>query len=203
MAVPDGAILRVVASFLFPESVIAQNVFYAIFNDTGGSDDEDDVVSDVIDWLEGAYTEVITAISDEVDTTTVHVYLYDAVDDDWDEVGSAPWSVNFNNTADMMPHGCAMIAHCQTTDPDVRGTKYVGGPGDGAADASNLSGPIITLMLNYADEWIAPFVGAATGGDFGPGIWSVKNTAFFLCNGVDSVNTDIGYQRRRKPGVGI
>ena len=203
MAVPDGTILRIVASFLFPESVIAQNVFYAIFNDTGGSNDEDDVVSDAVDWLEDMYTEVITAISDEVSSTQCHVYLYDAVDDDFDEVGSAPWSVNFSNTADMMPHGCSMIAHCQTSDPDVRGTKYIGGPGDGAATASALSGPIITLMLNFADDWVAPFVGLATGGDFGPGIWSVKNTAFFLCSGVNSVNTDIGYQRRRKPGVGI
>lgn len=203
MAVPDGAILRVVASFLFPESVIAQNVFYAVFADTGGSDDEDDVVSDLVDWLESAYTEIITAISDEVDTDQVQVYIYDSSDDDWDEVGSAPWSVAFNNSADMMPHGCALIAHCQTSDPDVRGTKYIGGPGDGAADASALSAPIIALMVSFADEWVAPFVGAATGGDFGPGIWSPTQTNFMLANGTISINGDVGYQRRRKPGVGI
>lgn len=203
MAVPDGAILRVVASFLFPESVIAQNVFYAVFADTGGSDDEDDVVSDVIDWLEGAYTEVISAIVDEVTTTQVQVYLYDPIDEDWDEVGSAPWSVTFTNSADMMPHGCAMIAHAQTMDPDVRGTKYIGGIGDGAADASALTAPIIALLVAFADEWVAPFVGAATGGDFGPGVWSPTQVNFFLANGTISANGDVGYQRRRKPGVGI
>lgn len=203
MAVLDGAILRVVASFLFPESVIAQNVFYTVFSPDNGSADEADVISDLVDWVEAMYTEIDNVIVNDVTTTQIQVYVYDSIDDDWDEVGNSPWSVTMLASADMMPHGCAIIAHCQTSDPDVRGTKYIGGPDDDSAAASAIVGGVLTQMLAFAAEWVTPFVGAVTAGTFGPGIWSPKNTSFFLANGTYSINGDIGYQRRRKPGVGI
>jgi hypothetical protein len=203
MAVSDGAILRVVASMLFPDSVIAQNVFYAVFADTGGSDDEDDVVSDLVDWCEAMFGEITGMIVNDVTTSEIQVYEYDAGDDDWDEVGSASWSVTFTDTADMMPHGVAAVLHNKTSDPDTWATKYIGGLGETQALDSDIIAGALADLADFVTDWNTSFIGAATGGTFGPGVWSEKDTVFKLFNGTGSVNGILGYQRRRKPGVGI
>lgn len=203
MAVPDGAILRYVLSLLMPDSVIAQNVFYAVFADTGGSDDEDDVISDLDDWVEDIFTHIIDRVSDSVDTVGAKVYLFDPIDDDWDEVGTGTPVVNFSNVADMTPHGVAALVHMMTTDPDVMGGKYIAGLADANFTGSDLEAGIMLDLIDFGGEWVTPFVGAATGGDFGPGVWSVAQHVFKLANLTYRINGQCAYQRRRKPGVGI
>lgn len=203
MAVPDGTILRVVASLLFPESVIAQNIFYAVFADTGGSDDDDDVISDLADWIEAIYDELAAEIQLDVQLTDIKVYFYDAGDDDWDELGADVLSDSFTGADEMLPHGVAAIQHAKTTNPDVQASKYWGGLDEGAQNKSILSANTITALTAAGLEWVTAFVGAATGADFGPGVWSPTKVNFFLFNGVYVTNGYMGYQRRRKPGVGI
>lgn len=203
MAVSDGAILRIVASLLFPESVIAQNIFYTVFTDTGTSDDEDDVISDLVTWIESMYTQLNSWMNDEIAGSQIQVYYYDSVDDDWDEVGSEPITVAPTSNNDMLPHGCAGIMHAKTSNPDVQATKYFGGLTEGSCTGSSLGALLTAKMVDLGDAWVAPFVGGITGADFGPGVWSTAKTNFFLFNGVFVINGDIGYQRRRKPGVGI
>lgn len=203
MAVPDGAVLRLVTAFLMPDAVIAQMVFNAVFADTGVSDDELDVVDDLVDWAEAMLTHLITRLVPEISTTDIKVYIYDALDDDWDEVGSDTWSVTFTNASEMLPHGIAAVVHAKTIDPDVQGTKFVPGLGEATQDESDLSAGILGDLADFADEWVTPFVGLATGGDFAPVVWSVVATTPKLMSGDIVVNGQVGYQRRRKPGVGI
>lgn len=203
MAVADGAILRIVASLLFPESVIAQNVFYAVFADTGASNDDQDVVDDLAEWLEDAYTLIAGFIDTSVSLTDIKVYNYDSIDDDWDEVGAASIGLAFTGTTDMLPHGVAYLLHAKTTDPDVQAAKFIGGFTEGGqADGIWLSS-INTVMATWAADWVTAFVGTATGGDFSPGVWSVAQQVFKVFNGVINLNSIPAYQRRRKPGVGI
>lgn len=203
MAVPDGAILRVVASLLFPESVIAQNVFYAVFADTGASNDDDDVISDLVDWIEGIYANLNAQIQLDVSATDIKVYIYDATDPDWDEVGSDVLSDAFAGTDEMLPHGVAAVQHAKTTNPDVQATKYWGGFDEDTQNKSIVTSTATTALVAAGLDWVTAFVGAATGGDFGPGVWSPTMTNFLLFNGVYVTNGYMGYQRRRKPGVGI
>lgn len=203
MAVSDGAILRIVASMLFPDNVIAQNVFNAVFADTGGSNDTDDVISDLVDWVEAMYTEVAPAMSDEITSSDIKVYEYDSVDDDWDEVGTDTWSVSFTQSSEMLPHGVACVVHGRTIDPDTLGTKYLGGFAEDQQDASDWISTLLTKAGLFLIEWYTPFVGAATGGDFAPVIWSPTDTVARIMNETGYVNGQVGYQRRRKPGVGI
>lgn len=203
MAISDGTVLRIVASLLFPDSVIAQNVFYAVFADTGGSNDTDDVLSDLADWVEAIYATVESHIPAVVALTGMKVYEYDAIDDDWDEVGDAVLSDSFAGAGDMLPHGVAGVIHAKSTDPDVQGAKYVGGIAELQCDDGTFTSSAVNALIDFANEWTAAYVGAATGADFGPGVWSPTHTNFFLFNGVEVVNAICGYQRRRKPGVGI
>jgi hypothetical protein len=203
MAVADGAILRIVASLIFPESVIAQNVFYAVFADTGGSDAEEDVLTDLATYIEAVYTTMTARVDDIISVTGIKVYNYDALDDDWDEVGDEVLNYDFEGSGDMCAHGVAGLVHAKTTDPDVQAAKYIGG----ILDAQMIEGTWVTGtvedMADFAAEWSTPFVGIASGADFAPGVWSVVNKNFFLFSGVEVVNVIPAYQRRRKPGVGI
>lgn len=203
MAVADGAILRVVASLLFPENVIAQNVFYCVFADTGTSDDEDDVVDDLATWVEDMYDHFNTVIADTVDLTGIKVYNYDVIDDDWDEVGDAVLSDSFGSGSDILVHGVAMVIHAKTTDPDVQAAKFIGGFSEPNTEDGLFVASALVTGVNFAVEWSTAFVGAITGAQFGPGVWSVKNQNFFLFSGTEVINAIPGYQRRRKPGVGI
>ena len=203
MAVSDGAILRIVAEFLMPELVIAQNIYYAVFRDTGGSNDEQDVVDDVTDWIDNIYTNLIAICSDDLALQITTVYVRDLVGGDWDELGTGIPTVTFTDPDTIVPHGVAALCHAYTTDPDVRGSKYFPGFADSEVTASFVSGGGLTALLAVCADWVLEYVGSATGGDFEPGVWSPTNGAFyqfidsFVANGV------VAYQRRRKPGVGI
>ena len=204
MSVPDGAILKVVTSLLMPDSVIAQLVWAVVFADTGASNDEQDVVDDCAVWVEEILDNLAAYIKTTVTIASHKVYIYDAGDDDFDEVGltASSW-VGTSSATDMLPHGVAAICHAMTSNPDVIGTKYFPGFCEGFSSNSDWTGATVTAMLAAAADWVTAFVGANTGGDFGPGVWSPKNTLFYLMTGAYSANGDSGYQRRRKPGVGI
>ena len=203
MAISSGTILKVVASLLMPDSVIAQNVFYSVVADLVTSDDEADVVDDIITWVEAMYDNIKANIVSGVTTSDVKVYEYDSIDDDWDEVGSDTWSITMSNGNDMLPHGVAIVCHAKSLDPDVQATKYIPGFADSLITESDVQGGAVTTTALFCADWVTAFTGAATGGDFGPGVWSTVGTVFKLFNGDYSVNGQVGYQRRRKPGVGI
>ena len=203
MAVADNSVLRVVVSLLLPESVIAQNIYYVFFDGNGASDDEDDVLSDVVDWVEAIYTEFDDHIDASVALTGLKLYIYDSVDDDWDAVGDALLADTFAGVGDITAHGVALLMHAKTTNPDVQAGKFFGGLVkqsmlDGVWQAGSLAAAVLAAV-----EWSTAFVGAATGSDFGPGVWSTAKNSFFHFSGVEVINAYPGYQRRRKPGVGI
>ena len=202
MAISSGTVLRVVAQMLFPDSSVMQNVFNVVVTDLVTSDAEEDVVTDCITWVEAMFTELVAYIDSGVDADEVFVYEYDAIDDDWDEVGSDIWTDAFAAVGGMSPHGVACLVIGRTIDPDVQGKKYIGGIQETSIAGSALAGLLITALTNFGVEWFTPFVGAETGGTFGPVIWSPTGTVPKVMTGA-SVNGISAYQRRRKPGVGI
>lgn len=203
MSVSDGTILRIVAQFLMPESVIAQNIFYAVFNDTGGSNADQDVIDDCAEWVDSLFINIVDFISDTVDLQLVKVYVRDLIGNDWDELGNGTPVVTFSDVDTIVPHGVAALVHAFTTDPDVRGSKYIAGVADVEQTASSLSGGFMTALLLYCADWVSSWVGTETGGDFDPGVWSPTQVDFFPMVDHFIVNGQVGYQRRRKPGVGI
>jgi hypothetical protein len=203
MAILTGTILKVVASILMPENVIAQNIFYAVVTDLVTSDDEDDVVADLVTWVELMYAELNEGVADVCAASDVKVYEYDPLDEDWDEVGSDVWTDGFALVSDMLPHGAAGLIHAKTTNPDVQAGKYIAGIGEVTCVESDWDIGAITRFADFAAVWVAPFVGTETGGTFGSGVWSTAKENFLLFNGIYIVNGLVAYQRRRKPGVGI
>jgi hypothetical protein len=203
MAISANTVLRVVAEIIMPSTVIAQNVFYALFLDDGGSNDDEDVVDDCVDWLDSLYARFATKIPSSVDLGECVVYQWDPIGQDWDEITSSSLTGPFVGTDDMLPHGVAPVVTGRTVDPDVNGRKFFPGFQEDQCDGSALEASALSALTLAGQDWVTPFVGAATGSTFTTGVWSPTQEAFFafVLNWI--VNGIIGYQRRRKPGVGI
>lgn len=203
MSVTDGDILRIVASLLWTDGNINQNVFNAVVTGGGSPWTDQDIVDDAEDWLDNMYANLTGNVSDELDGNEVSVYKYDAIDDDWDEVSSQAWAWDPTQTAEQLPRGVAGLVRLWTTDPDVQGKKYIPGLTETSLVDGLWNAGQITNFLLFAADWYNAFVGAASGATFTPGIWSVAGTVFKL--GVDHIATSTipAYQRRRKRNVGI
>lgn len=203
MTVSDPSILRVVASFLWTDGNVNQNVFNCSISGTGAPWDEADVVADCEDWLDDMYLNIAGGMSDEIDGNEIVVYKYDVVGDDWDEVGSEAWLYNPSAAGDQLPRGVAGLVRLWTADPDVQGKKYLGGMTEGTTTDGLFVAGTVSDFLDFAADWYTPFAGGLTTATFTPGVWSVVQKTLFL--GINHVATSTipAYQRRRKRNVGI
>ena len=203
MTVADDDILRVVASLLWTDGNVNQNVYNCLISGGGGPYADQDVADDAEDWLDNMYANLTASTTNAIDGNEVIVYKYDSVGDDWDEVSSQSWTWNPSVATNYLPRGVAPLVRLWTTDPDVQGKKYLPGSVEVHLDDGLWSAAYIVSMLAFAADWYTPFVGAATGATFTPGIWSVVGSVLKL--GVDhlAANSIPAYQRRRKRNVGI
>lgn len=203
MSITDGTILRVVASLLWTDGNINQNVFNCVITGGGSPWDEADVIADALDWLENMYANLTGSMSEFIDGNSVTVYEYDAIDDDWDEVGSDAWVFDPTGVSEQLPRGVAGLVRLWTSDADVQGKKYIPGLVEGNLNDGLFSASLITNFLAFAADWYNPFVGATSGATFTPGIWSVAGTVFKAAIDHIATSTVPAYQRRRKRTVGI
>jgi hypothetical protein len=203
MTISTGDILRIVASMLWTDGEINQNVFNAQVSGGGGPWTDSDIADDAEAWLDDMYANLTGSTSDELDGNEVVVYKYDVGDADWDEVFSQSWSWNPSGASEQSPRGVAGLVRLWTEDPDVQGKKYIPGTVEGNITDGLLDGAWLGAALAFAADWYLPFAGGTTGATWTPGIWSVAQTAFK--EGVDHIAASAipAYQRRRKNNVGI
>lgn len=203
MSITVGDVLKVVAIMSTVDGNIFENVFSAVIGGSGGPYDDDDIVDDAVAWLDAMYANVTNYVSNLIDGSEARIYVYDPVDDDYDEVGSGAWSWNPASSIEPAAWGVAGLINAKTTDPDVSGKKYL--PGfhqQNLVDSLWISGAV-TAMAAFAADWVTGFTGGTSGADWVPGIWSVARTNFYACSGTVLIPTIPAYQRRRKQGVGI
>lgn len=203
MSITVGDILKVVAVMQWLDGDIAQNVFSVVVGGTGGPFDELDVVDDLEDWLDDMYANMTSLGADEIDGSELRVYIYDSIDDDYDEVGSGVWAWNPTSADHQLPRGVAALINAKTINPDVNGKKYLPGMVETSSDDGLWNTAMMTALVLFAVDWTTTFVGAASGATFVPGVWSPTRTTFFAFSGTEIIPTIPAYQRRRKRGVGI
>lgn len=203
MSITVGDVLRIVVTMVWLDGDLAQNIFNAVIAGTGGPFDDGDIVDDAVDWAQTMFANLTTFQSDEIDGSQVQVYIYDPVDDDWDEVGSASFPYNPTGAADQMPRGVAGLINAKTLDPDVSGKKYVAALMENNADHGLWSAGLITGLANFAADWTGLFTGGTSGASWVPGVWSQKQTNLRAMTGDVIIPSIPAYQRRRKQGVGV
>ena len=203
MSVQVGDILKMVAILNWVDGDIMQNVFNAVIGGTGGPYDDEDIVDDALAWIDALYTGTEGRFTTDVSGSEVRVYIYDSVDDDWDEVGSGAWTFVGTDPGDVLPRGVALLVNAKTIDPDVSGKKYLGGATESGQTDGLWTSTALGGYATWAAEWVDPFVGSVSTADWITGVWSVKNTVFKPFTGTVIIPTIPAYQRRRKQGVGI
>lgn len=203
MSVLPGDILRVVASMLWTDGNVNQNVYNALLSGAGSPWTDEDIADDAAAWLANMYANLISLVSDNLDGNEVIVYKYDPIDADWDEVSSETFSWNPTGAADQLPRGTAPLVQLWTEDPDVQGKKYMPGFIETFLTDGLYTAGTLTSLLAFAADWFTPFAGATSGATWTPGVWSVAQSAFKT--GVDHIAASAipAYQRRRKRNVGI
>lgn len=203
MSVQAGDVLRIVASFLWTDGNVNQNVFNAVVTGGGAPFDDSDIADDAEAWLDDMYLNLVAMMSDEIDGNEVIVYKYDAGDGDWDEVASQSWSYDPTQVSDQLPRGVAALARLWTDDPDVQGKKYIPGITEQSVEDGLINAAGLVNLLAFAADWYLPFVGAVSGATWTPGIWSVVGTVFNAAVDHLAASAIPAYQRRRKRNVGI
>jgi hypothetical protein len=90
----------------------------------------------------------------------------------------------------------------KTSDTEITGRKFIPGFAESGIEDNNWgSGTLVSLAL-YAVEWASTWVDP-NDVTLVIGVYSNTKNTFAASNGVEVVNGIAGYQRRRKPGVGI
>lgn len=203
MSVTSGDILRIVATYLWTDGNVMQNVFNAVVTGAGSPWDDDDIVADGLAWVQNLYANWTSILVNDVDGSQVVGYVYDPIDDDWDELASDNWTFNPTSVAEQIPRGVALLINMKSTDPDVSGKKYIGGFGEGSVTDGLWVAGSVAAAIAFAADWNAPFTGATSGASWQPGIWSPTDTVFRATDSTAIIPLIPAYQRRRKRGIGI
>lgn len=202
MTVTVGDILKVVCTLVWTDGNIAQNVFNARIGGSGGPFTDGDIVDDAESWSDTMFANLVAVMTTLIDGSQIQVYKYDAIDDDFDEVGTVGWTFDPTLVAHQLPRGSAGLSTCRTSDADVQGKKYLTGFTENHLTDGLYTVSLLTLILGFADDWVTPFVGGTSGASWVPGIWSPKNSALYDCDDSYTASAIPAYQRRRKRGVG-
>lgn len=201
--ISNGDLLKIVVTMAFGDSHVVQNVFAAIISGGGGPWDVIDVLDDLDVYLTAVYDNITSIIDDGLDGTDIDAFVYDPIDDDFDDIGNEPWGWTPTSNGAEMPRGVAALVVAPTTDPDVQGKKYIGGLTEELFTGGVLTGAALTAIINWATDWIDPFTGSVSGATYTPGVWSTILKDVIPFRDSFSTNAIAAYQRRRKRGVGI
>jgi hypothetical protein len=201
MAISDGTVLRVVASILFPDDVVMQNVF-ALVATTMLDTDEETVVEDMEEYIEDVYDEPDGYAPSAMTGDELKVYEYDSGDEDFDEVGTGITAYT-GGASEISPHGLCLVQNFYTTDPDVQGRKFYGGFDPTHLVDGDWSSALLAAAITSAAAVVNTFVATVSGNTYQPVVWSPTNLTAYPYSATVVTNAVPGYQRRRKPGVGI
>lgn len=199
MAIESGENIKVVVEHVLPEDVVALNVFYywTVF-----AEDQAEylVMDDLKTQLEAIYTEIIANVVDGVDAGQIRFYKKTLLG--WDLLGSRTLNVTYTSGAGMVAQGVSYLVRAYTAEPRVIGRKYIAGAPVDALTDGVIGGTTLTALAGFATEW-GTTVELSAGNELWPGVYSTVHGFVVVMSGTMVVPVHPGYQRRRRPGVGI
>lgn len=203
MSLPEGTILKLAQNILLPDEQTAINVFWVVLEDAVGSGPLAviDILAAASNYMDSLYGEVNGSLADTLLSTIVEVWEVDGPTGDLTPVGDEATTWDGLSTNDALPNGVAGITTIKTTDTDVTGRKFIPGFHDGAADDNNLVATPLSQLVDFALSWAAGWTDA-NDVQFVSGVYSYTKNNFLMATGTTITNAIVGYQRRRKPGVG-
>lgn len=196
-----GDVLKIVIALIMPDNVIAQLVLNYIMT-IGDDQDPADVLIDIVAQLETAWAHIDGDVVDGVTGDTAKLSLYDTVLNQWDELAARSIS-GFDGTSvgEMLPHGAAGVVRFFTGVGRRQGRKFIPGLDESSQVDGTLTAGAVANLLLFGADW--DDVVTSGGASFKPCVYNEALEDHEGFNQTFTVNTIIGYQRRRKSGVGI
>lgn len=201
MAVSPGDHLRLTVSSTMPLASIAQNVFYTRIDSLGGGDDNT-VLFDLQLWVESIYLQLRPIISNKVTQVLLEVAIQ-VLGGAITPVGSKTLSIVGNSGAQMTSHGVAGQSNMTLNGGGRPSIKFWPGVNEAGVEDGEFLPFDITVMLAAAAAVVLGANQVASLGSYTPGIVTGDTLNFKTFTGTIAAKTLPGYQRRRKPGVGI
>jgi hypothetical protein len=158
-----GDIIRVTCRFKNASSGDVVNVyhFYVV---SGASPTDDEVVADIEDAIDAAYTQVATVLSSDTDPYDIRfdvVEMSGGVERVIRNITTKTWTLTTppSTTGDELPQQNAAIVNLRTIYPRVFGRKYLGA----LCEASNADGILQPTALGKAADFAATLIGDIVG----------------------------------------
>ena len=202
MAVNQFDALKVVVSLAMPGDTIAQNVFYCEYTD-GLEADDADVTDDCEAWVIEMYAHILSILADTVSVNEINVYKKtSAVPLEYDLIGTAAGTQVGTAVTDPLPNGVAFVLRAGTIVAKTVARKYLPGLSEAQSAGAAWVAGAVTDVIAFGVDWVTgpDTVGSRT---YNGGVVSSKDGLFKAFNAAAIISTIPGYQRRRKPGVGI
>lgn len=204
MGVSNGEYLKAFVEFELADGTLAQNVFW--FKAAFLADQVNSAVLAAIEqYVEDIYNGIATYLSSgfAVNLGYVNKMTWDTTLAKWVTgtlVGSILPTITHTNTDDTFPNQIAPVLVANTTRPGSFGRKFLMGCVESMADGSELVTAAVTAMGTALNHYIADETVTASN-DLVVGVLREGVQAFLeFTDG--QVNSIVGTQRRRKPGVG-
>ncbi len=201
MAIQLGDIFRITATLLLADSNLMQNVFYTQL-DSGTIPTNNAVVAAMRTWVDDMYTIMEDHMKTTVSLDEVQVSKWiPGSPGTWDDIGSDAGTFAGLAVGELLPDGVALVMRAVTDAVKVVGRKYLGGLVESAVNNTAWEANVIVDALLFVISWYEGPV--PTVREFISGVFSTVLQDFvpFEANGI--VSSIPGYQRRRKPGVGM
>lgn len=204
MAVENAEILKAVLEFVLTDGTIVQNVLHFIAEFLAPQQDQD-VLDSCEVYGEGLYDNIDAYVDQNVVTNpmTVHVIVWDGVAGEWVTdrlVGIATPDIVFTGAGDPLPNQNSAVLVGNTNRPKSRGRKFLIPFEDTNATGSDWGAPVLVNLGLALASYLADEI-VTVGNDISPGVPRAAVDSFLkFTDGV--VNSIVGSQRRRKPGVG-
>lgn len=204
MAIFPNTRLRVVARMQLDTGTVVENVYHLV---TSGSDQCTDsaALSAIEAWLAGAMSRLTAHMPTALDALDITVDEVTFSGGRWVTVrtlGTIPWTnwAGGSSSAEALPSGTAGVVTFSTAVPGVQGRKFLGPFTETVQAAGVWTSTVLAALALYAGDILS---GTSAGTiTFGSAVMSTKvgNSVALLAGVVRAI---VGYQRRRKTGVGV
>ncbi len=201
MSVGVGDILRITCTLSLGGTNLMQNVFYLQYK-SGTAPTDAEIVLDCKNWLDVVYTQVEDHIADDTGLNEVSVSQFiPGTPGTWDDIGSLAGTFVGLAIGEALPDGIALVVRAATGVAKTMARKFIGGFVESAVNAQAWETNVLADALLYLIAW---FEGPPDGArEYTSGVFSTRDQDFVPFTEEGAVSDIPGYQRRRKPGVGI
>lgn len=207
MTVQDGDVIRVTLNATMPDLVVAQNVYYWQLDDPVPDSPTNDQIRAAIDAkLTAMIGDIQSIVVNDVEFTNAEIDRVEWETDHWETKENLPTAVISTvgtETTDMIPSGCAAVLTADTSRPQTRGRKFLPGFYEAGATDNDWIASVQTALTAFAVEWALNRLVTGSA-ELVPAVLGMSGASAGLIYPIAAiiVNSLVGYQRRRKPGVG-